>query len=107
MQDQSNPLCIFQGYGSGVGLPNGSLGTLPKIKVWNSKSQDFGLHFPEHNYHHHLSCHHQCVFAFLFGCGNLVPQPRIEPGLPAVEVQTPNHWTSVELPSISVFIFIF
>ena len=31
-------------------------------------------------------------------CGIIVPQPGIEPVPPAVEVQSPNHWTSREVP---------
>ena len=29
-------------------------------------------------------------------CGILVPQPGIKPGLPAVRVLSPNHWTTRE-----------
>ena len=29
---------------------------------------------------------------------NLVPQPEIEPVLPAVEAQSLNHWTAREVP---------
>ena len=32
-------------------------------------------------------------------CGILVPRPGIEP--PAVEAQSPNHWTTREFPSPS------
>ena len=40
---------------------------------------------------------------FFFGCtvrafGMLVPRPRIEPTPPAVEAQSPNHWTTREFP---------
>ena len=50
-----------------------------------------------------------CVFIFLFyvfgcsptrdltACRILVPQPGIEPVPPAVEVQSPNHWTTGEV----------
>ena len=39
-------------------------------------------------------------------CGNLVPQPGIEP--PVVEVQSLNHWTTREVPkSTCLFFFIF
>ena len=31
-------------------------------------------------------------------CGILVPQPGIEPLLPAVEAQSFNHWTAREVP---------
>ena len=30
-------------------------------------------------------------------CGILVPHPRIEPKPPAVEVWSPNHWTTKEV----------
>ena len=36
-------------------------------------------------------------------CGILVPQPGIEPLYPGVEVQSPNHWTTRELPLIYTF----
>ena len=31
--------------------------------------------------------------------GILVPQPRMEPEPPALEVQSLNHWTTGEVPS--------
>ena len=31
-------------------------------------------------------------------CGILVPQPRIEPATPAVDVQSPNDWITREAP---------
>ena len=31
-------------------------------------------------------------------CGILLPQPESEPVAPAVEVQSPNHWTAREFP---------
>ena len=31
-------------------------------------------------------------------CRILVPQPGIEPGLPAVEARSPHHWTAREFP---------
>ena len=34
----------------------------------------------------------------LEACGILVPQPGIEPVFPAVEVWSPNHWTTREVP---------
>ena len=42
------------------------------------------------------------IFFFLFWlhlvtCGILVPQPGIEPVLPAVEAWSPNHWTTREV----------
>ena len=38
-------------------------------------------------------------------CGILVPQPGIEPVPLAVEVQSPNHWTTRKFPD-KIFIFI-
>ena len=38
-------------------------------------------------------------------CRILVPQPGIEPVPPAVEVQSPNHWTTKEVLSLSFFLF--
>ena len=42
-----------------------------------------------------------CFFFFFWpccmACGILVPWPRIEPEPPAVEVQSPNHWTTREV----------
>lgn len=29
---------------------------------------------------------------------DLIPQPRIEPAIPALEVQSPNHWMTKEVP---------
>ena len=37
-------------------------------------------------------------------CGILVPPPGIKPGPPAVNVQSPNHWTTREFPKLSVLI---
>ena len=34
-------------------------------------------------------------------CGILVPLPGIQPMLPVVEAQNPNHWTPREVPRIS------
>ena len=36
-------------------------------------------------------------------CGILVPQPEIEPVLPAVEEQTPNYWITREVPPTYYF----
>ena len=30
--------------------------------------------------------------------GNVIPQPRIEPALPALEAQSPTHWMTREVP---------
>ena len=38
-------------------------------------------------------------------CGILVSQPGIQPVAPAVEAQSPNHWTTREVPSIKCFFF--
>ena len=37
-------------------------------------------------------------------CGILVPGPGIEPVSPAVEAQTPNHWTAREFPQGTNFL---
>lgn len=29
---------------------------------------------------------------------DLIPQPRIEPALPALEAQSPDHWMTKEVP---------
>ena len=31
-------------------------------------------------------------------CGILIPQPGIKPVSPALEAQSPNHWTAKEVP---------
>ena len=36
-------------------------------------------------------------------CRILVPQPDIEPVPPAVDAQSPNHWTAKEFPVFSIF----
>ena len=36
-------------------------------------------------------------------CGTFVPQPEIEPGPSAVKAQSPNHWTTRELPAVVIF----
>ena len=46
---------------------------------------------------------HYRIFGF-FGCaaehaGILVPRPGIEPGPPAVEVRSHNHWVAREVPA--------
>ena len=33
-------------------------------------------------------------------CGMLAPQPAIDPVPPALEVQSPNHWTTREVPRL-------
>ena len=46
------------------------------------------------------------IFLYLPGSGlsccmwNLVPRPEIEPGPPALGVQSPGHWTSREVPQL-------
>ena len=44
---------------------------------------------------------HRIFFFFLpcEACGILVPQPGIEPTLPALEARSPNHWTAREVPA--------
>ena len=47
-------------------------------------------------------------FCFLFwlhcvACGILVPRPGIVPMPPAVEAQSPNHWTAREFPETQYF----
>ena len=43
-----------------------------------------------------------CLFIYfwphLAACRILVPQPGIEPMPPAVEAQSPNHWTAHGIP---------
>ena len=52
-----------------------------------------------------------CFSMFIFGCmacGILVPQPEIEPALPALEAWSLSHWTSREIPHfmlLSLFIW--
>ena len=49
-----------------------------------------------------------CVYSFSdfffwlhhVACGILVPQPETEPMSPAVEVRSPQHWTTREVPQI-------
>ena len=36
-------------------------------------------------------------------CRILVPRPGIEPMPPAVEAQSPNHWTAREVPVLRYF----
>ena len=45
-----------------------------------------------------------CFFCeFFFVCEILVPQPRMEPVLPALGAWSPNHWTSREVPWLLFF----
>lgn len=56
------------------------------------------------------ACKLRIVFTYLFSylfiwprrvsCGTLVPWPDIEPGPPAVKVQSPNHWTTREFRKV-------
>ena len=53
----------------------------------------------------------QFFFFFFFffwlhnmACGIIVPWPGIEPVQPAVEAQSPNHWTTREFPPIFQFL---
>ena len=44
-----------------------------------------------------------CLFVFgHMACRTLVPQPGIEPTSPAVEAQSPNHWTTRD---VSTYVF--
>ena len=52
---------------------------------------------------------HRCLLCSLFfggvhcmACGILVPQPGIEPVPPAVEAQSLKHWTTREVPRVSL-----
>ena len=50
---------------------------------------------------------HDTVFFVLFcfghaACKILVPPPGIEPVPPAVEVRSPNHWTTREFPTLCI-----
>ena len=47
------------------------------------------------------------MYTFFFlprhvACGILVPQPAIQPMLPALEAQTLSHWTAREVPIYTV-----
>lgn len=50
-----------------------------------------------------------CIYLFkLFwphhtACGSLVPQPRIKPELPALEVHSLNPWTVSKVPDLCIF----
>ena len=48
----------------------------------------------------HCYCTFFCFWPCHAACGILVPQPGIEPMPPAVEVQSPNHWTAREFPAV-------
>ena len=62
-----------------------------------------------------LTCSHFSVRYFILfyiilyfwpgrpACGILVPRPGIEPGPSAVKVQSLNHWTTREFPSVHYF----
>ena len=39
----------------------------------------------------------------MHACGILVPQPQMEPVAPSVEVWILNHWTSMDVPVLSIF----
>ena len=38
-------------------------------------------------------------------CGDLIPQPEVEPGPPALRVQSFNHWTTREVPP-AIFLYL-
>ena len=53
-----------------------------------------------------LGAFHVFLFFLFFGpiaCGILVPQPRIEPTPPALEVWSINHWTPREVSPVHFF----
>lgn len=47
-------------------------------------------------------CHQRLILLIFWmhhaTCGNLLPQPGIEPTPPALEARSLNHWTSREVP---------
>ena len=45
-------------------------------------------------------CLFVCFLLHWAACEILVPQPEIKPTPPAMEVQSPNHWTNREAPSL-------
>ena len=47
---------------------------------------------------HFINYDYDCFCLCCMACRILVPQPRIEPAPPGVEVQHPNHWTTKEFP---------
>ena len=54
------------------------------------------LHF------HFSSVQENLIFFGLVACGILVPWPGIEPGPPAVEAWSTNHWTAREFPHLEL-----
>ena len=47
-----------------------------------------------------VSIGHCCFFFFGYSAGGiLASSPGVEPVPPAVEAQSPNHWTARELPN--------
>ena len=60
------------------------------LSTWNRANMSKELNF--------LFC-----FIFIYFCGILVPQPGIEPALPAVKVQSLSHWTTREAPQVYFF----
>ena len=45
---------------------------------------------------------HAYVWPYPTACGNLVPQPGMQPAPPAVEAQSLHHWTSREVPTLFI-----
>ena len=67
---------------------------IPVPSAWNATSLQLGL----------LHSYSISFFLFPFGRvarGILIPQSAIEPMLPAVEAQIPNHWATREFPQFS------
>lgn len=67
---------------------------IPVPSAWNATSLQRGL------------LHSYSISFFLFPFrqevrGILIPQPAIEPVLPAEEAQIPNHWATGEVPQFS------
>ena len=59
----------------------------------------------EHSVHLFSISQIHCLFFFFLAApcvyGILVPQPGIEPRPSAMKAQSPNHWTTGDLPSLS------
>ena len=50
-----------------------------------------------------MATHSSTLFYFIFieyaACGISVPQPGVEPMSPPLGAQSPNHWTTGEVPT--------
>ena len=77
-----------------------------EIQAWNQTYSHPPSKIANFSLSHFLS-----FFLFFFfwshhaACWILVPQPGDEPVPPAVEVRSPNHWTTREFPNFSFFVF--